>query len=87
MISSSQGSGSWWYIFILVLAQIMVGSGGSPLYTLGTTYIDDHVSPKKAPVYIGETSVKNILTINLLGLLVSFPYLMKNEVMLYPSDL
>ena len=60
MISYSQGSGSWWYIFILVLAQIMVGSGGSPLYTLGTTYIDDHVSPKKAPVYIGD-SVKNIL--------------------------
>ncbi len=55
-----QGSGSWWYIFILVSAQIMVGSGGSPLYTLGTTYIDDHVSPKKAPVYMGEQNAATV---------------------------
>ena len=41
-------------IFILIAAQAMIGVGGAPLFTLGTTYIDDHVHPEQAPACIGE---------------------------------
>ncbi|ELU10514.1 hypothetical protein CAPTEDRAFT_116572, partial [Capitella teleta] len=45
-------SGSISYVFILMLAQLLIGSGGSPIFTLGTTYIDNHVTKCKAPSYI-----------------------------------
>lgn len=41
-------------IFILIASQAMIGIGGAPLFTLGTTYIDNHVEKEKAPAYIGE---------------------------------
>ena len=40
-------------IFIFMMAQLLIGSGGSPLFTLGTAYIDDHVKRDAASVYIG----------------------------------
>lgn len=40
-------------VFLFVIAQILLGSGGSPLFTLGTTYIDDHVRTESASIYIG----------------------------------
>ena len=40
-------------IFIFMMAQLLIGSGGSPLFTLGTAYIDDHVPRDAASVYIG----------------------------------
>ena len=40
-------------IFIFMIAQLLLGCGGSPLFTLGTTYIDDHVNRESASVYIG----------------------------------
>lgn len=46
--SSSFGS-----VLLFVLAQILLGSGGSPLFTLGTTYVDDHVRTEDASIYIG----------------------------------
>lgn len=42
---------------LFVFAQLLLGCGGSPLFTLGTTYIDDHVRPESASLYIGEISV------------------------------
>lgn len=40
-------------VMLFVLAQLLLGCGGSPLFTLGTTYIDDHVRPDSASIYIG----------------------------------
>lgn len=40
-------------VLFFILAQLLLGCGGSPLFTLGTTYIDDHVQPDSASVYIG----------------------------------
>jgi len=40
-------------IFIFMIAQLFLGCGGSPLLTLGTTYIDDHVKRDAASMYIG----------------------------------
>lgn len=31
-----------------------MGIGGSPLYTLGTAYIDENVAHKMQPVYSGK---------------------------------
>lgn len=40
-------------VLLFLLAQLLLGCGGSPLFTLGTTYIDDHVRPDSASLYIG----------------------------------
>ncbi|XP_058810362.1 solute carrier organic anion transporter family member 5A1 [Phymastichus coffea] len=40
-------------VMLFVVAQLLLGCGGSPLFTLGTTYIDDHVRPESASLYIG----------------------------------
>lgn len=41
-------------VLLFVLAQLLLGCGGSPLFTLGTTYIDDHVRSESSSIYIGE---------------------------------
>lgn len=48
----AQESGQISYVTMLIVAQVLIGIGGSPLYTLGTTYIDNHVAKIKAPSYI-----------------------------------
>lgn len=40
-------------VCLFVIAQILLGCGGSPLFTLGTTYVDDHVRTESASIYIG----------------------------------
>ncbi|XP_073991491.1 organic anion transporting polypeptide 30B isoform X2 [Rhodnius prolixus] len=40
-------------VLLFLLAQLLLGCGGSPLFTLGTTYIDDHVKSENASIYIG----------------------------------
>lgn len=40
-------------IFIFMVAQMLLGCGGSPLFTLGTTYIDNHVKRDSSSMYIG----------------------------------
>lgn len=43
-------------VMLFLLAQLLLGCGGSPLFTLGTTYIDDHVKPENSSLYIGLLS-------------------------------
>lgn len=40
-------------VFLFVIAQLLLGCGGSPLFTLGTTYVDDHVRAENSSMYIG----------------------------------
>uniref|UniRef100_A0AAG5DHK4 Kazal-like domain-containing protein n=1 Tax=Anopheles atroparvus TaxID=41427 RepID=A0AAG5DHK4_ANOAO len=40
-------------VILFVIAQILLGGGGSPLFTLGTTYVDDHVRKESSSMYIG----------------------------------
>ncbi|ALC38471.1 Oatp30B [Drosophila busckii] len=40
-------------VLLFVLAQLLLGGGGSPLFTLGTTYVDDHVRTDSSSMYIG----------------------------------
>ncbi|KAM7148063.1 solute carrier organic anion transporter family member 4C1 isoform 2-T2 [Molossus nigricans] len=49
--SSSSSLSSFLYVFIL--GQLLLGTGGTPLYTLGTAFIDDSVPTHKSSLYIG----------------------------------
>ncbi|XP_055644980.1 solute carrier organic anion transporter family member 5A1 [Toxorhynchites rutilus septentrionalis] len=40
-------------VILFIIAQILLGGGGSPLFTLGTTYVDDHVRKESSSMYIG----------------------------------
>lgn len=41
------------HILIFMLAMILIGCGGTPVFTLGTTFIDDHVPKESSSMYIG----------------------------------
>jgi len=41
-------------LILFTLAQILLGVGGSPLFTLGITYVDDHVPKASSSIYIGK---------------------------------
>lgn len=47
------GSSEWYYLFIFIIAKLLIGAGTAPLFTLGAAYIDENVKPKVAPVYLG----------------------------------
>ncbi|CAL8101280.1 unnamed protein product [Orchesella dallaii] len=40
-------------LILFMLAQLLLGCGGSPLFTLGITYVDDHVPAESSSIYIG----------------------------------
>lgn len=44
--------GQWYYMLIFFMAQLLMGAGTTPLYTLGPAYIDENVHPKSSPVYL-----------------------------------
>nr|XP_026695031.1 solute carrier organic anion transporter family member 4C1-like [Ciona intestinalis] len=41
------------FMFVLLVGQLLLGCGTTPLYTLGFTYIEDSVPKNSAPVYLG----------------------------------
>lgn len=47
-------------VLFFVLAQLLLGCGGSPLFTLGTTYVDDHVKNESSSMYIGKSRKKRL---------------------------
>ncbi|XP_066269957.1 solute carrier organic anion transporter family member 4C1-like isoform X2 [Branchiostoma lanceolatum] len=47
------GSGLRNYLYVFILGQLLHGVGGTPLYTLGTTFLDENVERSNSGVYIG----------------------------------
>ncbi|XP_078383103.1 solute carrier organic anion transporter family member 4A1-like [Oculina patagonica] len=41
------------YLLIFCIAQLLMGAGTTPLYSLAPAYIDENVHPKAAPIYLG----------------------------------
>lgn len=41
------------YLYVFILGQLLLGAGGTPLYILGTAFIDDSVPTHKSSLYIG----------------------------------
>ena len=50
---SEYESGSRFYLFIFCAAQLLMGAGTTPLYSLAPAYIDENVHPKASPIYLG----------------------------------
>ncbi len=44
------------YFYVFLLGQTLHGLGATPLFSIGTTYIDENVSQKASPVYLGKAS-------------------------------
>ncbi|NXU46691.1 SO4C1 protein, partial [Drymodes brunneopygia] len=51
--SASTSSSFHKYLYVFILGQLLLGVGGTPLYTLGTAFIDDSVPKHKTSLYIG----------------------------------
>ncbi|KAF6020599.1 SLCO4C1 [Bugula neritina] len=49
------------YLYVLLLGQALNGFGGTCLYSLGVTYLDQSVSAKMAPLYVGIMAGFSIL--------------------------
>lgn len=49
------------FLFLFLLGQLLHGVGGTPLYTLGTAYLDDSVPNDKTSLYIGIGSGMSVL--------------------------
>lgn len=45
------------HFILLIIANILIGSSSAPLYTLGTSYIDNHVEKDNSSVYLGRCLV------------------------------
>ncbi|XP_063820142.1 solute carrier organic anion transporter family member 4C1 [Pseudophryne corroboree] len=41
------------YLYVFILGQLLMGVGGTPLYTLGTAFFDDSLPTHKSSLYIG----------------------------------
>jgi organic anion transporter 4A len=41
------------YFLIFLLGQTLHGIGATPLFSIGTSYLDENVSQKASPVYLG----------------------------------
>lgn len=53
MCSTTTTFGSSKYLAIFIIAQLLTGVGGTPLYTLGTAFFDDSLPPHKSSLFIG----------------------------------
>uniref|UniRef100_A0A1A9ZQL1 Uncharacterized protein n=1 Tax=Glossina pallidipes TaxID=7398 RepID=A0A1A9ZQL1_GLOPL len=49
-------------VLLFVIAQLLLGCGGSPLFTLGTTYVDDHVLTHEKKKYEKPQSMLRLVT-------------------------
>ena len=51
--AEAKGYTAWKYMLVFIGAKLLLGAGTTPLFTLGPAYIDENVSPKAAPMYLG----------------------------------
>ncbi|XP_032011798.1 solute carrier organic anion transporter family member 4C1 [Hylobates moloch] len=49
------------HLYVFILGQLLLGAGGTPLYTLGTAFLDDSVPTHKSSLYIGTGYAMSIL--------------------------
>ncbi|XP_003480930.1 solute carrier organic anion transporter family member 4C1 [Sus scrofa] len=60
-ICTASSSSLFKFLYVFILGQLLLGTGGTPLYTLGTAFIDDSVPTHKSSLYIGIGFAMSVL--------------------------